>query len=115
MKTYLGTIVEESLRDNRFLNELEVLSVQISGAEMPENRWHLYRVRLTEGQVNKLANQLKPEKWYAHFWDDTTIYAVFPGKTFEMSRQVKTTWQSAVGFGLSLNIPLEQLDFLIDE
>lgn len=115
MKIYCGTIVEESLKDSRFLNELEILSVRISAAEKPEDRWHLYKVLVSQKQIQQLAEQLKPEKWYAHFWDDTIIYAVFPGKTFEMSRVDKTTWQSAINYGLSLDIPAEQLDFLVEE
>lgn len=115
MKTYLGTVVEESLRDNRFINELDILAVRISSAEKPEDRWHLYKVRVSEEQIQELATQLNPEKWYAHFWDGTTIYAVFPGKTFAMNRIDRATWQPAIDFGLSLHIPAEQLDFLIDE
>ncbi len=109
-----GTVVEESLVDNRFLNELDILSVRISSAEKPEDRWHLYQVRMTIEQIEHLAKQLKPEKWYAHFWDDENIYVVFPGKTFLMSRDDKSTWTDAVSYGKSIDIPEEQLDFLID-
>lgn len=115
MDFYTGTIVEESLLDNRFLNELEITSIRISDADNPEDRWHLYGVTVTEDQVRQLAGQLKSEKWYAHFWDEEIIYVVFPGKTFKISRHDKTTWESAVNYGLSLNIPKEQLDFLINE
>lgn len=115
MKKFVGTIVEESLVDNRFVNDLEVVSVRISGAEKPEDRWHLYKVQMSRAQIQALADQLKPEKWYAHFWDKTTIYAVFPGKIFEMSRTDKVTWQPAIAFGKARGIPAEQLDFLIDE
>lgn len=115
MKKFLGTVVEESLADNRFLNELDILSVRISGAEKPEDRWHLYKVCMTSGQIEKLAEQLKPEKWYAHFWDDENIHVVFPGKTFLMNRDDKDTWADAISYGKSLDIPEEQLDFLIEE
>lgn len=115
MKTFIGTIVEESLKDSRFLNQLEIMSVRISAADRQEDRWHLYRVRLSEKQIRELTDLLKTEKWYAHFWDDTTIYAVFPGKAFEMSRVDRATWQPAIDYGLSLDIPAEQLDFLIEE
>lgn len=115
MKTFLGTVVGESLRDSRFLNELEVLSARISDAAKPEDRWHLYRVVVGEKEIYQLADQLKSEKWYAHFWDNDTIYAVFPGKVFEMERYNKTTWKPAIDYGLKIHIPKEQLDFLIDE
>lgn len=115
MKAYIGTIIEESLRDNRFLNVLEILAVRISNAENLTDRWHLYQVRVSESQLQALANELKPEKWYAHFWDDETIFAVFPGKVFAMKRHDKATWRAAIDYGLALHIPHEQLDFLIDE
>lgn len=114
-KVFVGTIVEESLQDNRFLNELEIISIRISGAENPADRWHLYKVRLHEDQISRLSRELRPEKWYAHFWDDETIYVVYPNKTFQLDRYDKATWQEAIQYGQGLNIPLEQLDFLIDE
>jgi hypothetical protein len=65
--------------------------------------------------VGELAKNLKPEKWYAHFWDDIHIYVVFPGKVFKISRNDTSTWQPAIDYGLSLKISSEQLDFIIDE
>jgi len=111
----IGTVVEESLKDNRFINKLDVKSVRISDSEEPEDRWHLYKVNITETQIQELANQLKPEKWYAHFWDGQDILAVFSGKTFKFSRTDKSTWKLAIEYGKSIGIPTEQLDFLIDE
>lgn len=110
-----GTVVEESLQDNRYVNGLEVVSVRISDAEESGNRWHLYRINLPKEQLIELSGQLRPEKWYAHFWDSTTIFVVFPGKVFEMSRWDKSTWQPVIDYGQSIGIPTEQLDFLIEE
>jgi hypothetical protein len=45
----IGTIVEESLVDNWFLNNVEILSMHISGADNPADKWHLYKVRLDMG------------------------------------------------------------------
>jgi len=111
----IGTVVEESLKDSRFINKLDVKSVQISDSEKPQDRWHLYKVDASEAQIKELANQLKPEKWYAHFWDNQDILAVFPGKTFKFSRADRSTWKPAIEYGKSIGIPIEQLDFLIDE
>ena len=111
----LGTIVEESLKDNRFINRLSIKSVKVTDADQPEDRWHLYKVDITEDQIKELSNQLKPEKWYAHFWDEQNITAIFPGKTFKFSRTDKTTWQPAIEYGQGIGIPPEQLDFVIDE
>lgn len=39
---------------------------------------------------------------------------VFKDKTFEIDYDDKETWKEAVDYGLSLGIPAEQLDFLIE-
>jgi len=111
---YMGTIVEESLRDNRILNNLKVIGVRVSNDDDPAKRWHLYKVAADESQINKLADELKTEKWYMHFWDGDDIIAVFPGKTFRFEHSDKASWENAVNYGLLLGIPIEQLDFVIE-
>lgn len=112
---YIGTIVEESLKDNRFVNTLSVIGVKISLTDITKDRWHMYKVRITEDQLSELANQLKPEKWYMHFWHGDQVVAVFPGKVFRFNYSDRTTWSGAIAYGKSIHIPEEQLDFLIDE
>jgi hypothetical protein len=111
---YEGTIVEESLLDSRFVNNLEILGVHISSAEIPADRWHLYKVRVGEEDIESLTKQLKPEHWYMHFWNGDDIIAVFPRKTFRFKHSDKSTWQPAIEYGKSISIPEEQLDFLVD-
>lgn len=114
MKNLRGTIVEESLKDNRFLNHLQIVSVRVTAAKKPQDRWHVYHVTMNLEQVYALAEQLLP-RWYAHFWNDTSIYVVFAGYEFEISRHDTSTWQPAIDFGLRQGIPAKQLDFLIEE
>lgn len=112
---YTGTIVEESLLDNRILNEFKIIAIRISNAEKPEDRWHLYEVEVTIDQMQIIAAQLKPEGWYAHFWQDDTIIVVFPNREFTMKLSDKTTWSDAIKYGKSIGIPTNQLDFKIKE
>lgn len=112
--TYTGTIVEESLKDNRLINELNILGVRVSLAEKPENRWHLYKVSIDETQIGSLAQELKPEKWYMHFWHNDHVIAVFPNKTFRFLYSDQSTWSEAIEYGKTLGIPEEQLDFVIE-
>jgi len=111
---YEGTIVEEGLKDNRILNDLQIVNVRISAAEAPEDRWHLYKVLVSEGDIEFLATQLKPELWYMHFWHEDDVVAVFPNKTFRFKHSDKSTWLPAVEYGKSIGIPTEQLDFVVD-
>ncbi|MFH1211549.1 MAG: hypothetical protein V1659_01320 [Candidatus Woesearchaeota archaeon] len=113
MHEYKGVIVEESLEDNRVLNDLEIIKFEISKEENPANRWHLYTIRVSKEEIGRLSENIKP-KWYAHFWKGRNVIAIFKGKKFEFNFDDKSSWKSVVEYGLSLGIPKEQLDFPID-
>lgn len=110
---YKGVIVEESLLDNRILNDFKINNVRITSAENPEDRWHLYDVALTSGQINLLLTQLKPSGWYADFRSPESIVVVFPNKKFEFDYGDKASYDDVIAYGQSVGIPLEQLDFKI--
>lgn len=112
--TYTGTIIEESIKDNRLLNQLEIVGVHISSDENPDDRWHLYKVKIDEDKISKLSEQLRPEKWYMHFWNGDLVIAVFPNKIFRFNHSDKSTWAEAIEYGKSLGIPEEQLDFITE-
>ncbi len=113
MPKYKGTIVEESLEDNRILNDFEIIGFRISKAENPAYRWHLYTVLVSLEDIARLSENIKT-KWYMHFWKDREVIAIFQGKKFVFNFDDKTTWEPAVSHGLSLGIPAEQLDFPIE-
>lgn len=114
MEKYIGTIVEESLEDNRILNDLKIVSFRISKDDNPADRWHLYGVEVSEEEIDKLKREIK-DKWYAHFWKGDDVIAVFKDKKFAFKHSDKETWKTAIEYGLSLGIPAEQLDFVIPE
>lgn len=112
---YKGSIVKESLDDDQILDEFKTLDILITKEENPADRWHIYTVETSREQLEKLSHALKPNKWYAHFWDsDGNIIAVFRDKIFEFNFNDKQSWQPAIKHGLSVGIPKEQLDFLIN-
>ena len=80
MKKYKGTIVQESLTDDRILNDFIFLDFRVTKDKNPNDRWHLFTVQASEKLVIKLAKYLKSEKWYAHFWNKNDVIAIFPGK-----------------------------------
>ena len=67
-----------------------------------------------EAEIAGLAKQLKPKKWYMHFWNGDTVIAVFPNRIFRFKHSDKSTWHEAIEHGKSLDIPEEQLDFTVD-
>lgn len=113
MREYKGVIVEESLSDNRILNDLKIVDFRISKEENPSDRWHLYTVNVSKEEIEKLSKNIKT-KWYMHFWKGRNIIAIFKNKKFEFNFDDKSTWKPVIEYGLSLGIPREQLDFPIE-
>ena len=110
MGEYKGCIVEESLEDNRVLNNLKTVKVRITDDENPIERWHIYDSLVSEEQIEKLHKFLK-QGWYMHFWNENEMIVLFRDKRFVIDPNRKETWKEAVEYGLSINIPEEQLDF----
>ena len=114
LKDFRGIIIEESLEDNRVLNDLEIVDFKITKDDNPKDRWHIYNVKVSKDDIEKLSRYIKTGKWYMHFWEGTDIIAVFKDKMFEFNYDHKASWKDVVAYGKSLGIPDEQLDFIID-
>ncbi len=110
---YTGTIIEESLIDNRIVNTLRIVSMRISDDADPAARWHLYTVQVTRDDMARLAPAIRPGTWYMHFWRGNDIIAVFRDATFEFKLDQHSTWQPAIEHGRSLGIPDVQLNFVV--
>lgn len=110
-----GTIVKESLENPAIANGLNVISTTYTKPDYPKSGWCLYKVSLDIDDLEILSKNLKPKQWYAHFWNENSIYVVFPNKVIQLDRKDKNTWHVAINYGISVGIPKEQLDFLIDE
>ncbi len=113
--TYKGTVVQESLIDDRQLNDFEIVNYRVTNNEKLEDRWHLFTVNVTKEDIYKLASNLKPAKWYSHFWNGDNVIVVYPNKTFKLKHSNQSTWHKAVEYGNSLGIPSKQLDFVIED
>ncbi len=113
-KDYTGTIIAESLEDDSVLSTLEVLGMKITDDENPADRWHLYTVKVSRQDIERLALNIKSGTWYMHFWKDRHVIAVFKDKVFEFEYDDRATWKDAVEYGKSQGIPEEQLDFIIE-
>jgi hypothetical protein len=100
---YRGTIVKESLKDGTILKSLKVTGHRIVGR--PRDSWDLVSVEVSLEDLAKLKYYINDGPWYAHFWNDNELIIVFKDKIF-------TDVQSAMEYGMSIGIPLEQLDFI---
>ena len=84
-KIYKGAIIEESLEDNRILNTLDIIDFKITDDEKPEDRWHIYTVKISKDKIINLSKCIKSGTWYMHFWKDREVIAVFRDKIFNFN------------------------------
>jgi hypothetical protein len=109
---FRGIIVEESLDDNRILNNMVIVKLHISGQQNKADRWHLFEVEIDEEEIENIAKKII-KGWYAHFWHGSDVIAVFKNKIIKFNYLDKRTWDEVLEYGNKLGIPSEQLDFPI--
>lgn len=104
---YRGTIVENSLRDKKVLDELKIIK------KYQDEDWTLHDVIVSGEKIGKIGENLADGPWYMDFWkeegDEGTV--VFKDKSFQIKSSDKSTWTEAIEYGKSKGIPEEQLDF----
>ncbi len=111
---YKGAIIEESLEDISILKKFKIIKIVVTDDENPVDRWHINNVETTKDQLELLSKVIKPKKYYAHFWNENReVIVIFRDKIFTFDYDNKNSWQPAIEYGLSVDIPKEQLDFLI--
>ena len=114
-----GCVIGESLRDPTLINRLEVWRAWISPQEMLSDdqgtmaRWHIYWIACDAEDVDSIRAELKPWRWYAHFWRGNSMIVIFHDARFDLDRTDRATWAPAIEHGRAKGIPDEQLDFLI--
>lgn len=105
-----GTIVENSLRDLDILKNIKIVR------SWEDEDWKLHEVDVSRDQAEEFSIYLNDDPWYVHFWepDSDDVLVVFKNKVFTIKYSNKATWAEAIEYGISLGIPKDQLDFLID-
>ena len=114
-----GCVIGESLRDHTLINRLRVWKAWISPHEVLSDDdgsmslWHIYWISCDETQIDEIQRELKPWRWYAHFWRESQMVVIYSDARFEVSRSDRSTWAPAIEHGRMKGVPDEQLDFLI--
>ena len=108
--SYLGIVIEQSLRDPRFLSAVEVVHRERD----PHGDWVFVVVRVQRDGASavfgRLQRALDSGKWYAHFFAGDDLVVVYPDAVFAVKTD-PATWSPAVTHGIGLGIPEAQLDF----
>lgn len=110
-KEWTGEVIEESLDDNRVLNKIKVLKMEISKDRNPKDRWHIYTVQVSEKEIKFLAKHIKKGTWYMDFKKGKEGVVIFKSKSFTFDYKDKKTYKPIIDYGLSQGIPKKQLDF----
>jgi hypothetical protein len=74
-----GVVVSEALTDETVVNRLRVTGARIDGGR------HRYWVEAEEAEIELVRRHLRPGPWYAPFWADGRIRAVFADAEFELA------------------------------
>jgi hypothetical protein len=118
-----GVIIEESLKDKKVLEDVEIKSTKVEKVT-PEHKtpwlsqWTLHNVIIPKGKAGEVAEEISKSldysqgtSWYADFKNDTTHYIIFKNKFFVIDRSKKEEYEEATKYGISLGIPPYQVDF----
>ena len=111
MAEFHGIIVDKSLKSQKVLEQLNVLS---KSTAPDEDAWTLYKISVPEEKVQEtvqlIQKSLSGGAWYAHLYDGTKVIAIFRNRVFEMVNN-PVFFRPAVKYGVSIGIPEEQLNF----
>jgi len=116
---YYGYIESESLKNPLILNRYKKVKIEIEYVPTSQNYpyVHAYYLKFTEQEilkeVKKFSKEIKPE-WYALFWDNKTVFAIFSNKVFTLPNE--GNWRSDAykeiqQYGVTHGIGLEYMDF----
>ena len=114
-----GCVISESLRDHTLINRLLVWKAWISPHKVLSDDdgsmslWHIYWISCDVAEIDRIQRELKPWRWYAHFWRGSQIIVIYSDARFEMDRTDRSTWAPVIEHGKAKGIPDEQLDFLM--
>ncbi len=114
---YHSIIIEESLENQKVLENYKILRTKFEPAEGPgEINWQLHIVEIPEPEKAIKEFQMamvSDQPYYFHIYNEgNTLIVVFKDKVFNLDPSNEPTWKEARVFGASkLNIPAEQLDF----
>ncbi len=119
---YQGVIIEESLADRTVLDDLKIVRTNVEqvaeGHKTPWlKQWTLHTVEIPEDQIDTVVQKISHSfdndhsDWYADFKNDQYHYVVFTNNFFKVNPKNIEEYRPIVKYGLSLGIPIYQLDF----
>jgi hypothetical protein len=107
-KIYKGKIILESLEDKNLVSKMQILGTEVAGPLT------IHTVLISKIDIESLSPYIKQGAWYAHFWHGNEVITIFRDKIFKFLHNQPSSWREAIGYGISIGIPMKQLDFPIE-
>lgn len=116
---FKGLLIKESLRDRAVLDRLTITKEESWDIENPAEGqspvWHVAWFEILDDQIDAMTKNLSASladgKWFLEISNDEQMIVVFPGKIFSYQKGDAAARQEAVGYGRTLGIPVQQLDW----
>jgi len=120
---YKGFVLSESLSDPLILNNFAQIYIKIEKHQDPlyPAFWHLFKISASEdtidNNVDLVCKHLK-NGWYAHFWNDETLYICLSNNSFKLNRHLNNydlELDKVKEFAEELGINKCYLDFIMED
>ena len=109
-------IIEESLENTDILSILQPFFFSQRIEEAPEDVvavWHINEYHVPEedmvGLLPVLEAQVK-QTWYAHAFDEHTLFVILKGRSFAISPHRDATWDEMIQYGESVDVERRYLE-----
>ena len=119
MKKYRGVIIEESLRDKKVLDSVNILSTKAEQVtprhQTPDlQQWAFHHVEVDARRAMNIARDFGKSlrnKWYADFDNGQEHYIIFQSRVFKIDMKKQEQYDEARAYDIALGIPEYQVDF----
>lgn len=114
--TWKGVIIKESLEDKNLLDMTVTVSSRKTFLEAEEDKgeMHFHSVEVSDDKKDEFVEKAKTavkQGWYIHVVKNITMVVIFRNRAFEFTENEKDKLEEARGYGLSVGILREQMDF----
>jgi hypothetical protein len=106
---YIGCIILESLIDQTVMSET-IVEESKDCAAPPGDSFTVWRQRLirisrdkADDFAHRLCRSMGPH-FYAHYFNDSTVYVVFKGKFFVLPKERDASWDAMIAFGKTVGV-----------
>lgn len=123
---YKGFVLSESLKNPLILNDFEKIYVKVehhpeADASYPKI-WHDFKLSIQDEDMDSVAETISKEikeTWYAHFWNNDTVYVILPNKIFKIPKEPKRwkskEYQELKEYAIKNGVEEHYLDFWIED